>query len=140
MNKPPIWFYIFSAVALLWNLIGAAAVGLDFTLTAEDIKLFPEAQQQMYAMRPIWAPFASVAAVGFGVIGCLGLLLKQSWAKISFILSIVGLVLQDIALFFFMDAATLVGAGVLIIQGLVFLIAVGLFFLSVTAEKNGWIK
>lgn len=139
-NRAPVWFYTLAGVALIWNLIGALAVGFDLMLTADDIAMLPENQQQLYANRPQWAVWASISAVGFGAIGCLGLLLKQRWAGLCFVLSICGLVLQDIAIFFIMDGLALAGTGPLIMQILVFLIAVGLYYLSIVASRNGWIR
>jgi hypothetical protein len=39
MIKIPVWFFIVAGVALLWNLIGAAAVIMNFLITPEQIAL-----------------------------------------------------------------------------------------------------
>ena len=65
MNKPPTWFYLIAALALLWNLAGCTAFVADLQLTPEDLARLPEAQQALYRERPLWA----LVATGVAVIG-----------------------------------------------------------------------
>jgi len=140
MNKIPIWFYVIAGVALLWNLLGAVAVGMNFMITPEAIASLPPEQQQMYANTPKWSSYASLIAVIAGSLGALALLLKKAWALPLFILSLIGLVIQNIGIFVIVDAAAVLGSSVLIMQGMVFLIAVGLILVSKSAIKNSWIS
>jgi hypothetical protein len=137
--RSPLWFKIVIAVALLWNLLGAVAVILNFMITPEAIAALPTAQQQMYADTPMWASYASLLAVVTGAIGCVALLLGKAFASPLFMLSIVGLVLQNIGIFVVVDAIAVLGNGVLVMQGSVFVIAIGLLLLAKMAMKRGWV-
>jgi hypothetical protein len=139
MNKSPLWFKIVAVVALIWNLLGAIAVIMNFTITPEAIAALPADQQQMYADTPMWASYASLLAVVTGALGCVALLLGKAFASPLFMLSIVGLVLQNIGIFVIVDAVAIMGISVLIMQGSVFVIAIGLLLLAKMAIKRGWV-
>lgn len=139
MNKAPTWFYIVAALALIWNLMGAAAVVMNFMITPEAIATLPAAQQQMYADTPAWSSYASLVAVFAGALGCIGLMLKKVWAYALFIVSLLALVVQDIGIFVVVDAVSVMGIEVLIMQGIVALIALALAFLARKAIVKEWI-
>ena len=140
MNKIPVWFYIVAILALLWNVIGAAAVVMNFMMTAEQIAALPPEQQQLYADSPAWSSYASLLAVIAGSLGCIALLLKKTWAQHLFIASLIGLIVQNIGIFVVVDAVAVVGITPLIMQGIVFLIAIGLLLLARHAEKREWLS
>ena len=139
MNKSPLWLNIVAVVALLWNLLGAMAVIMNFMITPEAIAALPAAQQQMYAETPIWSSYASLLAVSAGALGCAALLMKKAFASVFFMLSIIGLVLQNIGIFVIVDAIAVLGSSVLLMQGSVFVIAIGLLLLAKMAMRRGWI-
>jgi hypothetical protein len=96
-----------------------------------------DAEQAMYASRSVWFVAAYACAVWFGVAGSLALLLRKRWAKPLFVLSLIGLIAQDIALFSRPEVrGDLV---VIFLQGLVFAIALSLLMLSRKAEREGWL-
>ena len=138
MNKVPVWFYVVAGIALLWNLIGLAAVVMNFTMSAEQIAALPPEQQQLFAETPAWATYASLIAVITGSLGCIGLLIKKNWAQIMFIISILGLIAQDIGIFVIVDAVAVVGVVPLYMQTFVFVMAVALWWLARFAEKREW--
>lgn len=140
MNKPPTWFYVVSAVALLWNLAGLMAIAGDLSLSPADIaKLTPE-QQALYAARPGWSVIGSVLAVGAGTLGCVLLLLRRRWATIVFALSLVGIVLQDIGIFGIAGAGRNGDMVPVVLQGLVLVIGIALWLLARRAERNAWLR
>ena len=139
LNKAPLWFVIVAVIALLWNLLGASAVIMNFMITAEAIAALPLDQQQMYADTPKWASYASLVAVFAGALGCIALLMKKGFAVPIFVLSLIGLIVQNIGIFVIVDAVAVMGASVLIMQGLIVLIALGLLFLAQAAKKRAWI-
>ena len=87
-QKPPIWFWIISIIALLWNAMGVLAyIGQAF-LTEEAIAAMPPEQQEIYSIDfPAWytAAFAIAVFAGFGA--CILLLLRKKLANIFFIVS-----------------------------------------------------
>ena len=140
MSKPPLWFTLLAAVALLWNLAGLAAVVADLRLSAADVAALPLQQQALYAARPSWSVVASVVAVGAGTLGCIALLLRRRWATPILYASLVGLVVQDIGIFLVVGAGKSVNPAPLALQGLVLAIAVGLIALSRLAAARSWLS
>ena len=140
MNKPPAWFTVVAAIALLWNIIGLVAVGADMSLSASDIAALPKEQQALHAARPNWSIAGSALAVVAGTLGCLLLLLKKKWALVAFALSLVGIVLQDLGLFGTSGSAQTFGPFVIGMQVMVAAIGLGLLALSQKAIRSGWLR
>ncbi len=140
MNTPPKWFKPVAIAAFIWNLLGCLAYLSDVMLTPEDIAAMSEAEQALYAARPAWAVGATAIAVWGGALGCLGLILRKSWANLVLMLSLAGVVVQDIALFGMSNAAAMAGPVVYVMQGIVLLVAIALVLLSRKALKLGWIS
>ena len=138
-TPPPKWYMPAAIGALLWNLAGCAAYLMDMTISADDLAAMTEAQQALYATRPTWAVAATAIAVWAGALGSLGLILRKRWATPVLVLSLLGVVVQDLGLFFLTDAGAQAGATVAVLQGLVFLVAVGLVLLARRARAEGWI-
>jgi uncharacterized membrane protein YjjB (DUF3815 family) len=139
MNKAPKWYMPVAIVALLWNLIGCAAYLADVTLTPEDVAKMSAAQQALYNSRPAWAVAATAIAVWGGAAGCVGLILRRRWATPLLIASLAGVIVQDIGLFGMTDVVAQEGPKVLVLQGLVLVIAIGLVLLARKATARGWL-
>ncbi|MFQ3248358.1 MAG: hypothetical protein ACI9O6_000160 [Glaciecola sp.] len=139
MNKTPMWLVVVAVVALFWNLIGAAAVIMNFMISPEALAAMSTAQQQMYADTPSWSSYASLLAVVTGSLGCVALLMKKAWAVPLFALSLIGLVVQNIGIFIVVDAVAVLGNTVLFMQSGVAIIAIGLLLLARMAKQRGWI-
>jgi len=137
-TPPPKWYMPAAIGALLWNLAGCAAYLMDMTISADDLAAMTEAQQALYATRPTWAVAATAIAVWAGALGSLGLILRKRWATPVLVLSLLGVVVQDLGLFVLTDAGAQAGAAVAVLQGLVFLVAVGLVLLARRARAEGW--
>jgi hypothetical protein len=140
MHTPPGWFKVVAIVALLWNLLGCLAFASDLRLSPEDLAALPAAQQALYAARPGWAVAATAVAVLGGVLGCIGLLLRRKWALVVLVLSLLGIVAQDVALFVLVDGATLAGAGAVAMQAIVLAIGIGLVLLARKGIARGWLR
>lgn len=139
MNKAPKWFTAVAIAALLWNLLGCVAFFEDLQLSPQDVAKLSAAQQTLHNARAGWAVAATALAVFAGAIGCVGLLLRKKWALILFVLSIIGLLVQDFGLFVLVNGAALAGPVAVILQLLVLAIAIGLVFLSRKATAYAWL-
>ena len=137
MNTPT-WFKIVAVVALLWNLLGCFAFFSDLRLSPADLAKLPEAQQALYAARPGWAVAATAVAVFGGVLGSIGLLLRKKWALPVFVLSLLGILVQDFGLFVLAKGASLAGPVAGVMQGIV-LAVIGLVLLSRKGIARGWL-
>ena len=137
MTRPK-WYMPVAIIALLWNLIGCAAYLMDVTLTPEAVAAMSPDQQALYAARPAWAVAVYAIAVWGGVLGCVGLIMKKRWAKGALLVSLLGLIAQDIALFGMSPVS--IEASVYALQGMVLMIAVLLLLLANKAARQGWLE
>lgn len=137
--KSPAWFKVVAVLALLWNLLGCVAFFADLAISPEDVAKLPEAQQALYAARPGWAVMATGAAVFGGALGCIGLLLGKRWALPLFVISLLGILVQDFGLFILVDGATLGGTAVVVMQGIVLAVGIGLVVLARRSIARGWL-
>lgn len=140
MSQAPKWFLPVAIVALLWNLMGCAAYLSDAMLTAADVAKMSEAEKTMYAARPAWAVAATAVGVWFGALGCLALILRKSWAVPVLLLSLLGVIAQDVWLFLLAPKTDLINGTVYGLQGLVLLISIGLASLARSAKASGWLS
>lgn len=137
MNNPPKWFVPVAVVALLWNLIGLAALAMD--AIADPAALTP-AQQALVASTPLWAKIGSWVGVGAGTLGSMGLVLRKGWAVMLLTISFAGVIVQDVWLFLLADVSSAYGSAPLVMQGIVLLIAIGLVSLARSARAKGWLS
>lgn len=139
-TKPPVWFWIISVVALLWNLLGVNAY-LQQAYQTDSFKAMYNAEQlEMVNNTPAWATAAFAIAVFAGALGCLALLLRKSWAKPLLLLSFIGIVVQMVYNLFISKALEVYGPGAVIMPILVLLVGIFLIWYSKKAHANGWIS
>lgn len=79
---------------LAWNLLGLLAFAMQFSMNAEQVAALPAADRAVHDATPAWLMAAFALAVGGGVIGSVGLLLRRRWAVPAFAVSLVALLLQ----------------------------------------------
>lgn len=134
-TKPPVWFWIVSVLALIWNGLGVMAYLARAYATDEMIAALPEEQQAEFLMEyPAWYTAAFAIAVFAGVLGCFALLLRKKLAYGLFILSGLSAIIQHIYLFMNVDIPSLV-MPIMIIVVCLFLI-----WFSKNAITKHWIS
>lgn len=131
----PTSFWIISGLALLWNLMGCAIWFMEYNYwkNPEARLELPENMQGLYDSNPGWLYVVFGIAVVTGVLGCIGLLMKKSWATTAFIISLVAILIQDAYSFFATDLIEKLGLGAIGMPLVVILIAVFLIYYS---KKN----
>lgn len=137
--KTPIWFWIISVIALLWNLMGVMAYLAQAYMTDELLKAMPEADQNFYNNIPAWVTAVFAIAVFSGTLGCIALLLKKKWAIILFIISLLTVLAQQFYNFFIQDFVELTGQRVYMPICIV-VFGVFLIWFSKYASNKGWIS
>ena len=134
-NKLPIWFWIVSVVALLWNLMGVMVyLGRAF-ISDEMIAALPEEQQAEFLIEhPAWYTAAFALAVFCGALGCLGLLLRKKWAYMLLLISMLAVLIQHTYIFVNSYQMELVMP--------IMIIAISLFLVwfAKNAITKGWLK
>lgn len=136
-TKPPIWFWIVSVLALIWNGMGVLAyIGQAF-ITDEMIEALPADQQVQYLMEhPAWYTAAFATAVFAGALGALCLLIRKKWAHFLFVLSALGAIIQHVYLFMNIEMS-----GVeMIMPIMIIVVCLLLIYFAKNAISKGWIK
>jgi len=100
------WFWVIALFALLWNLMGVGAyLASAFGGDALIMEAYGEEGGNVMLSRPAWATAAFAIAVFGGALGSIALLLRRSWAGWLFIISFLGVLVQNLWAFFLSDAA-----------------------------------
>ena len=139
MNTAPKWFVPVAVLALLWNLLGCFMIFVDASMTPDAVAALPADQQAVHAARETWMVIGSIVAVATGALGSLGLVLKRRWATPLLVLSVLGLIVQDLGFVLIARTLPIPGAG-WILQGMVLLIAILLVVMSRKAAAAGWLR
>ncbi|WP_396637881.1 hypothetical protein [Maribacter sp. R77961] len=140
VTKPPMWFWIVSALALLWNLAGAMAYISQAYMSIETLEQMSQAERLLYESQPAWVTGAFAVAVWGGSLGCIALLLKKKWAKPVFIISLLGILAQQTYSFFMSNSFEVYGPGAMVMPIMVLIIGIALVLLANMATKKGWLS
>lgn len=132
LSKPAVWFWVVSALALIWNLMGVGAFFVQVTATAG-----PETAA---AATPLWYVFAFAIAVFGAVFGCIALLLRRHWAGHFFAASLVGIAFQQIYHFILTDIGKTLGTADLVMTIMIPVVGALLFWLAQSAAHRGWLR
>jgi len=135
-TKPNSWFWIIGIIALLWNLMGVTAYLAD----AYKLIPIPENMQAYYDARPSWVIAAYAIAVFAGTLGCILLLMRRKLAKTVFIISFLGVIVQQSYIFFMTDVVSTLSSLDLSLTIAVIIIAILLIWYSNTCIKKGWLR
>ncbi len=139
--KPPVWFWVVSVVALLWNLMGAMAYIGQAYMTDEVKTALPADQQALLENIPAWATAAFAIAVWGGVLGCIALLLRKKWARPVLVISLLGILVQMSYSFFMSNALEVYGtAQGMVMPLLIIVIGVVLVLFAKSSQNKGWIS
>lgn len=131
--KPPIWFWIVSVIALVWNILGIGAYFAHVSMTPEIMAALPQEQQDMYAKLPVWYMIVFALAVFGGTLGCMGLLLRKKWAYLILLISAVAVVIQMSYVVFGINMPNPM-------TPLVIIVSLALVYFSKYATKKGWLN
>lgn len=138
--KPTVLFWIISAIALAWNLLGVSFYLMQAYRTESFKAMYTEEQLEVISNMPAWATAAFGVAVFGGVLGSLLLLLRRRLANIVFLLSFIGIIVQFGYNFFVADSMKVYGPGALVMP--ILTIAFGLFLIIYSKKciHKGWLR
>lgn len=139
--KPPAWYWVVSALALLWMLFGVLAWFADLMMDESALAQMSDAQRHLYASRPQWVFVVYAIAIFSGLIGAIGLLLRKSWTIPALAVSLVAVVVQFGYTLLGMDAVRVLGAGAALpFPIVIFAIGALLLWFATHSRKSGWIQ
>lgn len=135
--KTPVHLWIIGVVSLLWNAMGA----FDYLATKLRLEFYmeqftPEQMDYFYAF-PAWMVIAWAFGVWGSFFGSLSLLLRKSWAVFLFGASIAGLAVSTLYNFVLSNGVEVMGSGGMIFTGIIWVIALLLFFYARAMDKRG---
>ena len=136
----PAWFQWVTYLAIAWNLIGVLQFYAHISITPEQVAKLPIAQQELIASMPDWVNIAFAVAVFFGLFGSIALLMKKALALHLFLVSLLGVIVQNYYSFFMSNAIEVMGPAAIAVPASVFVIGVLLIVLSLKAKSQSWIS
>ena len=141
-DKPGMSFWLIGGAALIRNLFGLFAYYMQVTATAETWVRANDSAEQIAALQaiPAWATGGSGLATTCGVLGSVLQLVRKSLAVPIFIVSLVGLLLQNLHAFVLADTIAAFGMVPVYIQTTVMIIAVLLIWYSRRCSARGWLS
>lgn len=133
-TKPPIWFWIVSVIALIWNCMGAYHYLIQAYNTESYQEMYTTEQLEIVSNMPAWVTAAFATSVFAGVLAALGLLLRKSWSVKLWILSLIA-VLAQMGYVLINDYASDIGMTIMII-----VLAFFFVWFARKSEANGWLS
>ncbi len=133
-SKPPIWFWIISVIALIWNSLGVDGyIGQAYNTERYRSSFTPE-QLEVAANAPSWTMGAFAIAVFAGVLGAIFLLLRKKIATTFWMISLIAVVLQMGYTLITGEAASIAMVIMIIVFAFAFL------WFSRLSTSKGWIS
>ena len=151
LNRPPAWYWLVAVIFMFWNLLGLfvfismvlMVTGALDIASEEAMAGLTEAQltQKMTAKdvilsTPMWSNVAFAIAVGFGVAGSIALLMRRKVALPIFVISLVGVLVQNAYNYLLSDAVEKIGVG---LSPMVILMAVALIPFTLFCSSKRWL-
>ncbi|WP_375235403.1 hypothetical protein [Winogradskyella sp.] len=132
-TKPPVWFWIISILALIWNSMGVNQY-LQQAYNTEAFKSMVSTEElEMISQLPTWYTAVFAIAVFAGALGCILLLLRKKLAYFVLLLSLISVLFQMGYITFSMNMANLMTPFIVIA-------AVLLVLFSKHSKKKNWIN
>ena len=139
-SGPPRSFYIIGVAALIWNLIGVMTYVMQVTMTDAAMAALPEDQQAFIQNSPVWVTAAYAIAVNAGALGCVLLLVRQTWAYLVLVVSFAGIIIQNLYGYFMGGAVEVYGAKGVGLSVMVIVIGAYLIWYAKSSTDKGWLK
>ena len=139
-QKPSIWFWIISVIALLWNAVGVFQYLIKAYNTEGFRSQYTAEQLEVIANSPAWATAAFAIGVFGGLIASGFLLMRLKLATIFYIFSLLGIFVQVYHNHFVIDSSEIMGNSAAYFSGTIVVIALLLLYFSIFATKKQWIR
>lgn len=136
ITKTPVHLWIVGILAVLWNAVGC----FDYYATQSKLESYmsqftPEQLAYFYGF-PMWVDAAWAVAVWGSLLASVGLLLRKAWAVWLFGLAILGMAATSVYNFVLTDGMALMGSGAVYFTGVIWIIALFLFFYAQAMAKR----
>lgn len=134
-------YWVVTAIGVLWNLMGVFQFFLEFNYwkNPESRIALDQDLAPFYDSTPAWLYGIFAIAVATGLLGCIGLLLRKSWAVPVFLVSLVAVILQMAYNLIGTELISVIGPSAAVMPIVVVLFALGLYLYSKSAARKGWL-
>lgn len=139
-TKPPVWFKIVAIIALIWNALGVMNYLAQAFITEEALATLSPDQIAYYNNTPAWATAGFAIGVFVGSVASVMLLMRKKLAHMLFIISLLGVIVQNIHGFFLSNAMEAFGPSSVVLPGIVLLFGIYLIFLAKKGIAKGWLN
>lgn len=151
-DKAPVWFWILGILILLWNLFGIFVFAIMVLIVSGNLDIaneqalaqMNEAQRsqtivtkEVILSTPMWSNVAFAIAVGFGSIASITLLMRRSIALPLFVISLIGVLVQNSYNYLLSDAVQKMGVG---LSPIVILVAILMIPVAWFCARRGLIR
>lgn len=109
-------------------------------MSEKTLSSYPEEQQALYMNVPTWLSIVYALATVTGTLGCVGLLIKKSWAKLFFFISLIAVLIQMGYNLFMTNAAEVLGPMATVMSIVLIFVSVFLYFYAKWSQEKGWIS
>ena len=134
-------FWVVGILGLIWNCMGAFQFFLEYNYwtNPESRSALSEDLAPFYDTTPAWLYVIFAVSVLTGLIGCIGLLMRKSWAVSLFLISLITVVVQMMYNLIGTKLIEVIGPSAAVMPIVVMLIALGLFLYSKQSARKGWL-
>ena len=136
-SKVPAWYWLAAVAALLFEGTGALLFANSLTL---DPATLPLDQRAIFEATPQWMTIAWAVAIGAGLIGAIGLLLRRRFAEPAQLISLLAVAVQFSGLFLVEQLRELTPEDHLIVPVVILLRSYGIWQLARLAKRRGWLR
>lgn len=134
------WYWIAAIAALLFELVGCFFFYVEFRMSSGDLAALPLDQRAMLEARPDWYYVAFALAVGLGLVGALGLLLRKAWSSPLLLASFLFAVLQFSSVLIVPAMRDSTPSDALAVPIVVIICCYGIWQLAKLARRRGWLN
>jgi hypothetical protein len=135
----PLWYWVVAAVALLWNLLGCAMLGIELFAQEAMMESMTADQKTWARSIPGWIYVVYAVAVSTGVAGSIGLFLRRSWTIALFAVCLVAVIIQMTYTMIIAGGLQVTGPSGAVMPMLVIAAAAALLWFARFAWSRSWI-
>lgn len=133
----PAWFWALAAGAILFEGAGAFLFANSLML---DPATLPLDQRAIYDATPQWMTIAWAVAIGTGLIGAVGLLLRRRFAEPALLLSVIAVAVQFSGIFLVRQLRELTPEDHLLVPVIILVLAYALWQAAKLSRRKGWLN
>ncbi|APG62444.1 hypothetical protein LPB140_06170 [Sphingorhabdus lutea] len=138
--KPPVIFWVVASILTLWNIMGITAYLMDMMTSKDAIASMDEMTQHFASKQSLWSLSAYAIAVWAGMAGAISLLIRRKFALTAYIISFIGVMVQQYWIWFVADGQKyMVGANIIMPILVVGFAIFSIWFARQSADK-GYLK